>query len=775
MKRKFAALFLVLSTVFLAAAPLSIVHAGRSSYVIAVPQTASTVERTAASELQRHLKLCTGVELHIVTEDKVAGRPAFYVGATGPFQKHFGGNVLLKKRDAIALYAEGNNIILGGHPDRGVLYAVYEFLESQAGIRWWSSKETLIPFRPDFSADVKETVYAPTLEYREVYCLDGKDEIFASHLRSNGFWTNLTPAYGGKMPVYGWCHTFEQIMPPEKFFNEHPEWFALVDGKRMGRGAQLCLTNPEMRREFLKLTLDKIQRYPDLWQMSVSQNDNHKWCECPNCIVLAEREGGQSGPLLDFVNEIARGIAKVYPDLPVSTLAYQKSRSVPKTIRPEKNVCIWLCSIENNYGESVEEGNCNASFKKDIEDWSKISNRLFIWNYTAYFGNFMVPHPNYANLGNDIRYFVKMKAQGIFPQGDFYCNIGDFAALRAYVMGKLLWNPDADEKAVAKEFLKGYYGDGAAPHLMAYLEYICKEAKKTNTFISCYRHLHSYDWFTPDVAVKCYDLFKKAELAAESEVFAERIRRERLTLDTLYLMQLPSQIRDARRLGKTLPEYGPAFVPLLEEYAVLTAKYKPTHYALGRPWGTYPQKLKRAIQNAMDKVPTGCENISGKRWVKFEDGDFFLYRVNPQNKDELWAELVKDPVAEDGSAIRMPGAHRQWAAQLSLLGYGEASKDFTSNPEGEKKKYTVSIYAKAEGNADNGNAINFGIYSHNRRKEIGFCTIPLAELKCGQYKKFSLPAMTLDNDLSLFISPTNRPITELESIYVDKIVLEQEP
>ena len=771
MKRTITSILLALSIVVVEAAPIAIAKNGKSGYVIALPLAATTVEKTAATELQSHLKQSIGTELPVVSENDAVGCPAIYVGATKPFQKRFGSNKLLEKMDAIALAADGSNIILGGHPDRAPLYAVYEFLERHAGVRWWTSTEALIPYNPNLTVDVAEFVYAPPLEYREVYCLDGKDEKFASHLRSNGFWTKLTPEYGGKLNVYGWCHTFEQIMPPNKFFKEHPEWFSLVDGKRVGDGAQLCLTNPEMRREFLKLTLGKIEKYPGLWQMSISQNDNHKWCECPSCKALAEREGGQCGPLLDFVNEIARGVAKVHPELPVSTLAYQKSRNVPKTIRPEDNVCIWLCSIENNYGESVEEGGYNASFKKDIEDWSKISKRLFIWNYTAFFGNFMVPHPNHANIGNDIRYFVKMKAQGIFPQGDFYCNIGDFAALRAYVMGKLLWNPDVDEKTVAMEFLNGYYGEKAAPFLMEYLEYICDAAKKSGTFVSCYRHLHSYDWFTPDVKAKCYALFKKAEDAsAGNALFAERVRRERLTLDTLYLLQLPSQIRDAKRLGKPLPEYG----GFLEEYATLTAKYKPTHYALSRPWGNYPQKIKNELKNAMDNVPAGFENVPGRRWIKFEDGEFFLHKVNPKDKSELWAEVIDDAAASDGSAIRMPGSHRQWAAQMGMLGYGENSKDFTVDKEGVKKKYTVSVYARAEGDSDNGDAINAGIYSHNQRKVLARFNIPLKDAKGMEYKRFVFPPLELDNDISLFIAPPCRPAAELKYIFVDKIVMELE-
>ena len=758
------------STLLLGACALPIASEGKSAYVIALPDAPSAVERTAAAELQQHLLAATGAKLEIVSEREAAGKPMISVGATALYRRNFADNETVRKLDAIALKTDGQNLILGGHPDRGVLYAVYEFLEKYAGIRWWTSTVAKIPKDPDLSVEVKDEVYAPALEYREVYYLDAIGESFASKLRSNGFWTKLTPAYGGKLNVYGWCHTFEQIMPPERYFKDHPEWFALVNGKRQGKGAQLCLTNPEMRQEFLKQTLVKIQRDPKMWQMSVSQNDNQLWCECPKCTALVKAEGSESGPLIDFVNFIASGVKAAYPDLPVSTLAYQKSRHVPKTLKPADNVCIWLCNIENNFGQSMEQGADNADFRKDIEEWSAISRKLFVWSYVAFFGNFMVPHPNLTDLGNDIRYFVKMNAKGVFPQGDYYCNIGDFVALRAWLTGKLLWNPELDQRELTREFLEGYYGSAAAPYLMEYLDLISNAQKNANANISCYRHAHSFDWLTPEVFSKAYELFGKAKQAASGNpVEADRVRQAQMTLDTAYFIRLPADIRDAKRLNQPLPAYGPEFMPLLEEYTALVAKYKPTTYALSYRWGNYHQKLKSALLNALGKVPVDCARIPGDQWSKYDDRDFFLHRANPKDPSEIWAEFVQDAAADDGSAIRMPGNHRQWAAQLGLHGYGV--KDLYSNHIDKKQKYIVSVYVRAEGAATDGDAIVFGIYSNNRRKVIGTRSIALKYCKGKVFRKFPLVPMTLDDDVSLFVAPANRKLEEVQAIYLDKVTV----
>ena len=755
------------STLLLGACALPIASEGKSAYVIALPDAPSAVERTAAAELQQHLLAATGAKLEIVSEREAAGKPMISVGATALYRRNFADNETVRKLDAIALKTDGQNLILGGHPDRGVLYAVYEFLEKYAGIRWWTSTVAKIPKNPDLSVEVKDEVYAPALEYREVYYLDAIGESFASKLRSNGFWTKLTPAYGGKLNVYGWCHTFEQIMPPERYFKDHPEWFALVNGKRQGKGAQLCLTNPEMRQEFLKQTLVKIQRDPKMWQMSVSQNDNQLWCECPKCTALVKAEGSESGPLIDFVNFIASGVKAAYPDLPVSTLAYQKSRHVPKTLKPADNVCIWLCNIENNFGQSMEQGADNADFRKDIEEWSAISRKLFVWSYVAFFGNFMVPHPNLTDLGNDIRYFVKMNAKGVFPQGDYYCNIGDFVALRAWLTGKLLWNPELDQRELTREFLEGYYGSAAAPYLMEYLDLISDAAKRSHTNISCFKHLGSYDWMTRENIAKAYELFGKAKQAASGNpVEADRVRQAQMTLDTAYLMRLPSEIRDAKRQGRELPAYGPDMLKLADEYVELVNRYQPQKISLGKNFAKSHLDMRTELKNALEcPVPPECRDLPGDRWAAYEEDSLWLLR------DKSLADIVADPAATNGFALKLAADHCQWAAYLPL--HGLAEKKFTNNVE-EIQRYIVNIAVRADADTNSGNALYFGVYSHNLGQTMISKPVPLAACRGGEYRIFSLPAMKLDNDIAIWISPGNRPYGEMRAIYLDRITIVRE-
>ena len=75
-------------------------------------------------------------------------------------------------------------------------------------------------------------------------------------------------------------HTFYPLIPPEKYFAEHPEWFSEINGKRTTEHAQLCLTNEEMRKELVKNLKERLRNNPAATIASVSQNDWHGNCQC---------------------------------------------------------------------------------------------------------------------------------------------------------------------------------------------------------------------------------------------------------------------------------------------------------------------------------------------------------------------------------------------------------------------------------------------------------------------------------------------------------------
>jgi hypothetical protein len=75
-------------------------------------------------------------------------------------------------------------------------------------------------------------VYAPKLQSREAFYRDAFDPVFAARRKLNGHHHRIPADYGGHRPFCGFVHTFYPLLPPEKYFDQHPEWYSEIDGRR---------------------------------------------------------------------------------------------------------------------------------------------------------------------------------------------------------------------------------------------------------------------------------------------------------------------------------------------------------------------------------------------------------------------------------------------------------------------------------------------------------------------------------------------------------------
>ena len=168
-------------------------------------------------------------------------------------------------------------------------------------------------------------------------------------------------------------------------------------------------------------------------------------------------------------------------------LSYNYTRQPPKTVIPRDNVAIRFCTIEAFSFYPLESPE-NQNFADELLAWSKIANKLLIWNYLATFTKYYLPHPNWNALAKDIRFFRKVNAINIFEQGSFNGSKGlaELADLRTYVVSRLLWNPDLETKELVDEFCNLYYGPGAEV-VKDYIETTCNQvAIHGNALDTCY-------------------------------------------------------------------------------------------------------------------------------------------------------------------------------------------------------------------------------------------------------------------------------------------------
>jgi hypothetical protein len=460
---------------------------GRARAVIVIDAATTVPEKHAAEELAQTLQQITGAEFTIQTASEKVPGSAILVGSSTAAKELFK-EVPFEQLGAeeIVIKTKGERLLLAGGQPRGTLYAVSKFLQQQCGVRWWTPWASRIPQQAALHIGKLDTREKPAFEYRESYWYPAFDAQWSVRNFNNGQSSRVPPELGGRITYKGFVHTFYPLVSPEKYFADHPEWFSLVKGKRTTNRAQLCLTNPQLRDFMVERVKEWLRQSPNAGIVSVSQNDWYGWCECEKCKALDDAEGTHAGTMLDFANHIAEKIEPEFPHVAVDTLAYQYTRKPPKTLKPRPNVIVRLCSIECDFREPFDASSnaLNTAFSDDIRGWSKICNRLYVWDYSTDFAHYVQPHPNWFVLGPDLRFFQQHNVRGVFSEGAYQSHGSEMSELRAWVLAQLMWNPNQDDRALINDFIGGYYGTNAAPFIREYLNLMQRESKGHK--LTCY-------------------------------------------------------------------------------------------------------------------------------------------------------------------------------------------------------------------------------------------------------------------------------------------------
>lgn len=563
---------------------------GQPQCSIVIPENCIPSVKYAGEELQRYIKEMSGAELPIITDSSPIQGKEIILGKNKRLDS-IGYSIDWKGlgEEGYNLKVTQDNIIIAGGEPRGTLYGVYGLLDDHLNCRWFTPTVSRIPKLETIALPSFNEVFIPPLEYREPFTMDGFiDGDWCAHNRANGNSCQLTEKHGGKIVYYGFVHTFNSLVPPDKYFDTHPEYFSMKDGKRLKENTQLCCTNEELIQVVIEEVKKWMREHPEAKVFSVSQNDWHNYCECEKCSAMATAEDSQMGPLLYLVNSVARAVRDEFPDKIVDTLAYQWSRKPPKTLRPEPNVVIRLCSIECCFAHPFEEcvSKQNREFVKDVEGWSQICNRLWVWDYVTSFSNYLVPFPNLKVRGPNIRFFIRNNVTGIFEQDTYTTLHGEFNELSAYLNAKLLWDPAYDEKLAISEFVDAYYED-AAPYIMDYLKLIHKPMQK--------RDMHMNIWvgpdgkhITPEIIKQAEELFDKAEAAVVNNPgVLERIKVARLSID--YTVLERARQRDINLKTKN---DDPSMIDRAKRFFEIAERNQVTQYREGGSMSDYKKMVE---------------------------------------------------------------------------------------------------------------------------------------------------------------------------------------
>lgn len=458
---------------------LEIVKNNKTEYVIVHGEKAAQSEKTAAKELQRYLKMISGVEIPLMTDVTLPALKEIIVGKTnrekdGQFERAKWGT------DGFHIQTMGEKLWLVGGEERGTLYSVYSFLEEYLGCRFYTEEIEKIPQIESISvSEIKKNQQIPVFIFRDAGWRDYIDTNISVKQKVNfNTWDRELPEHMGGGISYtkgAGGHTFSLLISPEEYFDVHPEYFSMdKEGIRV-RDKQLCLTNPEVLELAIKKVREWLAEDPKAQIISISQNDAQGACLCDKCKKVYEEEGGSfSGTLIRFVNAIAENIAKDYPNVWVDTYAYSYTRSAPTKTKPANNVMIRLCTMGCCFSHP-HDSNCTTysadtyldggsnTFAEDFYAWSKICKHIFMYDYHCNYLHWLMTFPDFHNLSHNFAMYANNHVMGVMAQGNHQSKSAEFGELRSYLLSKLLWNPHMSETEFyihMDDFLEGVYGPG---------------------------------------------------------------------------------------------------------------------------------------------------------------------------------------------------------------------------------------------------------------------------------------------------------------------------
>jgi hypothetical protein len=651
---------------------------GRQPYSIFLSAEASPSEHWAAEELRQHAERMTGIAMPVEIGSGVpASARAIAIGRSALTERC---GVDPAQGESCVLKTSGETVIIAGGRQRGTMYGVSIFLE-KLGVRWFTSDISKIPkIQALWLPELNES-HSPGFEYREVYFTEAQGREWSARNRLNGHFHRLDEGVGGKITYFPWAHSFYDLVPPERYFDSHPEYFAMVYGQRQREGAQLCLTNAEVLRLAVAQVQQWLAEHPEVSVVSVSQNDNGGWCECDPCRQVIKEEGGAiSGLALRFVNQVAEQVGASHPGKLLDMLAYEDTADPPSMARPRPNVQIRLCPIDSCKAHSIRGCVYNQRFRERFEQWSRIAPKLHLWQYSINFSHYLAPFPNYDELISDIPMLPSAGISGLFIQGAVSeGGAADDAELRSYLAARLLWKPDLDAAAEIRAFLNGVYGP-AAPALWSYFVLRQQEVRR-GQHLWIDQNLDAH-YLTPDFLKRGRALLQRALQRAASDAARRRIERQLLSIDYVEAMRekrcviqgdsygpadpelvkhdTQKLLKTAERLGVTnLREDYPA-AQQARDWGDVAARYRAVVLTNGTLRATVVPELGRVIalgRTNILRVPDPGEWAyphKGGIYVSLSDGDKTAFRlIEWQLASSTPESVILTGIPESGRAIQM--------------------------------------------------------------------------------------------------------------------------
>ncbi|MBE6385971.1 MAG: DUF4838 domain-containing protein [Lentisphaerae bacterium] len=479
MKKVFILFFAAGVSAALFSAELVIADGKTSAYQIVVPESSGNKRldhfvTLGGKVLRTAVRKASGAELPLVTETKkIPGKPAIFVGNTGALKK-----AGLSCKDLApweyVIKTVGKDIYIYGRDypaplkNQNIHRFLYYTLGSLKGCCTFAEKFLNTRFvAPELNSDQEydgvRTLPCNKITVPEKFMMRRKPRFVLSGDNGGVLYTvanNFMTGTGNRFDV----HYIDKVISVAKYAKTHPEYFALIDGKRYLRAdmPQYCMSNPDVQ----KIVFQDALRRADLGYpvVELGQQDGFMGCECAPCKAWqGTSDWGEK--MWRFQREIMEKLQKLRPGIQVGIACYGVTHCVPKTFKkfPGEGAFINI-----------------APARKDLlEKWKHFNvTGMNAWGYNMgpYLACGYSPADSFKKLQKEIKFLYTT------PVSSFYlCQYICSYAINGpwlYAWGKFMENPDADAKVLLKDYCRFAFGEKAAPGFFRFFSIIDRQMEK---------------------------------------------------------------------------------------------------------------------------------------------------------------------------------------------------------------------------------------------------------------------------------------------------------
>jgi hypothetical protein len=520
-----------------------LVKDGEATSVIVVGPETKHEEIEAAQELQKYLERISGAKVPIKRSFKKESE--FSIIISGPDKRY---NLDTLDKDSFIIRTKDNSLLLLGADTNGIYFAVYSFLEKFCDVRWFWPGELgeVVPKRT--------SIIIPEIDLRESPDFKWRDRgpggplwghfdriskqrdlgVSEKHLAEVRQWERRNKL--GGMKLYG-GHDQGQIVSPNKYGKEHPEYFALIDGRRDRdfenfdgkHGAQLCTSNPDLLPIFDKHFDKFFTELSEYDGLHVTPNDGGRFCQCESCTELDTGKPWRKNPekpaitdrIFTFVNTLAENMQKKHPGKYLACMAYSWHVDPPERIKISDYVipqyCLWSCYL--HWNDKWKDEHYNVA-----KGWTKVARNVGIYEYFINGAWPDLPRIVYPKIAESLRYLHEIGINLYQAQaGDGFAING----LNYYIASKLWWDVNRDVDWLIDDFYEKAFGL-AGEHVRRYHERLISAwqvsvAAGMHPACSSFAVSKVHEVYPLELLAECENDLKQAENSTSDDTIKRRI------------------------------------------------------------------------------------------------------------------------------------------------------------------------------------------------------------------------------------------------------------